>query len=79
MITHPDKVLFPEDGITKGEMAEYYRRIAPLMVPHIARRPVTMERFHRGIGEEGFYQKSVTRGFPAWPLPAVPDYSACPA
>ena len=65
-ITHPEKVLFPEDGITKGEMAEYYRRIAPLMVPHIDRRPLTLERFHRGIGETGFYQKSVTKGFPAW-------------
>src|SRR5688572_31037012 len=65
-ITHPEKVLFPADGITKGEMAEYYRRVGPIMVPHIARRPITMERFHRGIGEEGFYQKSVTKGFPAW-------------
>jgi len=65
-ITHPEKVLFPDDGITKGELAEYYRMIAPLMLPHIARRPITMERFHRGIGEKGFYQKSVTKGFPAW-------------
>jgi bifunctional non-homologous end joining protein LigD len=65
-ITHPEKVLFPDDGITKGELAEYYRMIAPLMVPHIARRPITMERFHRGIGEKGFFQKSVTKGFPAW-------------
>jgi bifunctional non-homologous end joining protein LigD len=65
-ITHPEKVLFPADGITKGEMADYYRRVAPVMVPHIARRPITMERFHRGIGEKGFYQKSVTKGFPRW-------------
>ena len=65
-ITHPEKVLFPDDGITKGELADYYRRVAPLMVPHIARRPLTLERFHRGIGERGFYQKSVTKGFPAW-------------
>jgi bifunctional non-homologous end joining protein LigD len=65
-ITHPDKVLFPHDGITKGEMAQYYRAIAPLMLPHIVRRPITMERFHRGIGEKGFFQKSVTKGFPAW-------------
>ncbi|MGH7445790.1 MAG: DNA polymerase domain-containing protein, partial [Longimicrobiales bacterium] len=65
-ITHPEKVLFPDDGITKGELAEYYRMIAPLMVPHIANRPVTMERFHRGIAEDGFFQKSVTKGFPAW-------------
>jgi bifunctional non-homologous end joining protein LigD len=65
-ITHREKVLFPDDGITKGELADYYRMIAPLMLPHIVRRPITMERFHRGIGEEGFYQKSVTKGFPPW-------------
>jgi bifunctional non-homologous end joining protein LigD len=65
-ITHPEKVLFPADGITKGEMAEYYRRVGPSMVAHIARRPITMERFHRGIAEKGFYQKSVTKGYPAW-------------
>src|SRR5690349_22438606 len=40
--------------------------IAPVMLPHIARRPITMERFHRGIGEKGFFQKNVARGFPAW-------------
>lgn len=65
-ITHPEKVLFPDDGITKGELVDYYRMIAPLMLPHIVHRPITMERFHRGIGEEGFYQKSVTKGFPPW-------------
>jgi len=65
-ITHPEKVLFPANGITKGEVAEYYRLVAPFMVPHIARRPLTLERFHRGIGEKGFFQKSVTKGFPAW-------------
>ena len=65
-ITHPEKVLFPADGITKGEMADYYRMIAPVMVPHVARRPITMERFHRGIREPGFFQKSVTKGFPQW-------------
>ena len=66
MITHPEKVLFPDDGITKGEMAAYYESIAPLMLPHIRGRPVTMERFHRGIGEPGFFQKSVAKGAPDW-------------
>lgn len=65
VITHPEKVLFPEDGITKGELAAYYEGIAPLMLPHILRRPVTMERFHRGIGEDGFFQKNVAKG-PSW-------------
>jgi bifunctional non-homologous end joining protein LigD len=66
MITHPEKVMFPDDGITKGELAAYYEMIAPIMVPHIRARPVTMERFHRGIGEKGFFHKNVTRGFPDW-------------
>ena len=66
MITHPEKVLFPEDGITKGELASYYERIAPVMLPHIRNRPITMERFHRGIGEKGFFQKDVSKGFPEW-------------
>jgi len=66
LITHPDKVLFPDDGITKGELAEYYEMIAPAMVPHIRGRPITMERFHRGIGEKGFFQKDVSKGFPEW-------------
>lgn len=66
MITHPDKVLFPDDGITKGELATYYEMIAPAMLPHIRGRPITMERFHRGIGEKGFFQKDVLKGFPEW-------------
>ena len=65
VITHPDKVLFPDDGITKGELAAYYDMVAPLMLPHLTGRPVTMERFHRGIGAGGFFQKNVARG-PAW-------------
>jgi bifunctional non-homologous end joining protein LigD len=66
VITHADKVLFPDDGITKGELASYYEMIAPAMLPHIVGRPVTMERFHRGIGEKGFFQKNVVKGVPAW-------------
>jgi bifunctional non-homologous end joining protein LigD len=66
VITHPDKVLFPEPGITKGELAAYYEMIAPVMLPHIARRPVTMERYPAGIGRKGFIQKDVSKGFPDW-------------
>jgi bifunctional non-homologous end joining protein LigD len=65
-ITHPEKILFPDDGITKGELAAYYEAIAPVMVPHIRNRPVTMERFPAGIGRKGFIQKDVSKGFPAW-------------
>src|SRR5713226_2030456 len=65
-ITHPEKVLFPDDGITKGELAAYYEAVAPIMVPHIRARPVTMERFPSGIGQPGFLQKDVSKGFPEW-------------
>jgi bifunctional non-homologous end joining protein LigD len=66
MITHPEKILFPDAGITKGELASYYEMIAPVMLPHLRRRPITMERFHRGIGAPGFFQKDVIKGFPEW-------------
>ena len=66
MISHPEKVLFPDDGITKGELASYYEAIAPLMLPHLRKRPVTMERFHKGIGQAGFIQKSIGKGTPDW-------------
>jgi bifunctional non-homologous end joining protein LigD len=66
VITHPEKVMFPDDGITKGELAAYYEAVAPIMVPHVRGRPVTMERFHRGIASPGFFQKNVEKGFPAW-------------
>jgi bifunctional non-homologous end joining protein LigD len=66
MITHPEKILFPDEGITKGELASYYEMIAPVMLPHLRRRPITMERFHRGIAAPGFFQKDVVKGFPDW-------------
>ena len=58
--------MFPDCGITKGELAAYYEAIAPVMLPHLRRRPITMERFHRGIAAPGFFQKDVSKGFPEW-------------
>jgi bifunctional non-homologous end joining protein LigD len=66
VITHPEKVLFPGDGITKGELAAYYDAMAPLILPHLRGRPVTMERYPAGIGKKGFWQKDVSKGFPDW-------------
>jgi bifunctional non-homologous end joining protein LigD len=66
VITHPEKMMFPDAGITKGELAAYYEAIAPLMLPHISGRPVTMERFPAGIAQKGFLQKDVSKGFPDW-------------
>jgi len=68
MITHPDKVLFPADGITKGELAHYYEQIAPVMLPHVSNRPLTMERYPAGIEKKGFIQKDVSKGYPDWLL-----------
>ena len=65
-ITHPEKVLFPDDGITKGELAAYYDAVADVMLPHLRGRPITMERFPSGIGAKGFLQKDVVKGFPEW-------------
>jgi bifunctional non-homologous end joining protein LigD len=58
--------MFPEDGITKGELAAYYEAMAPVMLPHIEARPVTMERYPSGIDKKGFWQKDVSKGFPDW-------------
>ncbi|MDY6793748.1 MAG: non-homologous end-joining DNA ligase [Actinomycetota bacterium] len=65
-VTNLDKVLFPLSGITKGDLIAYYGRIAPTMLPHLRERPLMMQRFPDGIGEEGFYQKDVTSNFPDW-------------
>ena len=65
-ITHPEKVLFPDPVITKGEVAAYYEQIAPALLPHIRGRPVTMERYPAGIDHEGFMHKDVSKGFPDW-------------
>jgi bifunctional non-homologous end joining protein LigD len=65
-LTHPNKVLFPDDGITKEDLAAYYRDVAARMVPLVRERPVSLQRFNDGIGKEGFFQKNVERGAPPW-------------
>src|SRR5215211_2610693 len=65
-ITHPDKVLFPDDGITKGDLADYYERVAEWMLPHVKGRPVSMQRFPDGIGGKGFFHKDIPDYFPDW-------------
>ncbi len=65
-ISRPEKVLFPEDGITKGELIEYYARIAPWMLPHLHDRPLTLERYPNGIDTKRFFQKEASSYFPEW-------------
>lgn len=65
-VTRPSKVLFPKDGITKGEQVDYYQRIAPHMLPYLAERPLVLQRFPDGIAKPGFIQKAVGRHYPTW-------------
>ena len=58
-------MLFPDQGITKGDVVEYYRRVAPVMVPHLRNRPLMLERYRAGIDHGGFYQKEASDYFPA--------------
>jgi bifunctional non-homologous end joining protein LigD len=65
-ITHPDKVLFPDDHITKSDLVNYYLRVADVMFPYVEGRPVSLQRFPQGIHNEGFYQKEVPDNFSEW-------------
>jgi bifunctional non-homologous end joining protein LigD len=65
-ITHADRVMFPSDGITKGELVEYYTEIAEAMVPHLKGRPLTLWRYPRGIDQNGFVQQDFADSLPDW-------------
>jgi len=65
-ITHPDRVLFPADGVTKADLAAYHHAVAPTLLRHLADRPLMLQRFPEGIGGDGFYQKEAGRGVPSW-------------
>lgn len=65
-----DKVLFPGAGITKGELIDYYVRVAGWLLPHANGRPLTLRRFPDGIGRGGFFQKEASDYFPDW-IPTV--------
>ena len=64
-ISHPDKVLFPDTGITKGELADYYELIAERLLPYAKGRPLTLRAFPEGIDEAGFFNKHAPDHFPA--------------
>jgi bifunctional non-homologous end joining protein LigD len=65
-VGNPDKALFPEDGITKADLVEYYRTVGDVMVPRLRGRPVMMARYPDGIDRPGFYQKDTPEYFPDW-------------
>ena len=63
-LTHPDRVLYPEQGLTKRGLAEYYVEVADWMLPHVAGRPLSLVRCPSGQGKECFYQKHISKGLP---------------
>jgi bifunctional non-homologous end joining protein LigD len=65
-VTHPDRVLFPADGITKRDLVDYYSEVAEPMLPHLKARPLNVQRFPRGIGEHGFLQQDFADTLPDW-------------
>jgi len=65
-LSNTDKVLFPKAGITKGDLIDYHRRIAPAMLPHIEGRALSFQRFPDGIEADGFFQKNASDHFPGW-------------
>ena len=65
-LSNPDKELFPDDGITKAELIDYYRGIAPLLLGHLRDRPLVMERYPDGYEGKSFYHKDVPDYFPDW-------------
>src|SRR5713226_7912097 len=65
-LSSPDRVLYPEDGITKGDVFEYYTQVGPTILPHLRDRPFTMKRYPHGITGEVFFQKQAPRGMPDW-------------
>jgi bifunctional non-homologous end joining protein LigD len=65
-VTNLEKVLFPESGFTKGQLIDYYVRIADVMLPHIKERPLTMKRFPDGVDGKFFFEKHIPSHAPAW-------------
>lgn len=65
-VSNLDKVLYPETGFTKGEVLDYYVRVAPALLPHITNRPMSFQRFPDGVETKGFFAKNAPRGTPDW-------------
>ena len=65
-LTSPERVLFPDDGITKQDLFEYYRAIAPVLVSHLRNRPFTMKRRPYGVAGDAYFQKQAPKGMPSW-------------
>ena len=76
VLSNRDKVLWPDDGYTKGELVAYYRSVVPWIVPHLRDRPLTLERYPDGIDGQSFFEKHAPCGLPSWiPTVGVPSDS----
>ena len=65
-LTNLDKVLYPKAGFTKGQVIDYYARIAPVLVPHLAGKPLTLKRYPNGVDQQFFFEKNATKHRPDW-------------
>jgi bifunctional non-homologous end joining protein LigD len=70
-LSNLDKVLYPEAGFTKAEVIDYYHRVAPVMIPHLAGRALTLRRWPNGVDSKGFFEKRCPSHRPSW-LPVAP-------
>jgi bifunctional non-homologous end joining protein LigD len=64
--THTDKIYYPEDRLTKGDLLQYYEAVAPLLVPHLKDRPLSLKRYPNGIHSQHFFQKNTPETYPSW-------------
>ena len=64
-VTHPERVLFPRDGVTKGDLAQYYLEVGDAIVPHLRDRPFTLKRYPHGIDGQAYFHKQAPKGKPA--------------
>ena len=65
-LSNLDKVLYPEEGFTKGQVLDYYTRVAPVFLPHVAARPMTFKRYPEGVAAKFFFEKNAPRHTPEW-------------
>jgi bifunctional non-homologous end joining protein LigD len=65
-LSHPDRLLWPDAGLTKRDLYDYFGAVAETMLPHVRDRPVSLQRFRGAVGDGGFFQKEIPKGAPDW-------------
>ena len=65
-VSNLNKVLYPQAGFTKGQVIDYYIRVAPFLLPHLKDRPLTMKRYPNGVDQPFFYEKNCPSHRPSW-------------